>query len=67
MTIIVREPKADASEAELIAYCQDNLAKSKTPRRIEFLESLPLNGVGKILKTQLRTCLSEKIEKPGLN
>ena len=64
---IVREPKTDASEAELIAYCQDHLAKSKTPRRIEFLESLPRNGVGKILKTHLRTHLSGRIEKPGLN
>ena len=61
---IVKEPGTDVNEQELIAYCQDSLAKNKTPRRIEFFESLPRNGVGKILKTILRTSFSERIVKP---
>jgi long-chain acyl-CoA synthetase len=51
---VVLKPGAIASEEELIRYCQEHLAKNKTPRRIVFLENLPRNGVGKILKTHLR-------------
>lgn len=58
---IVSESKKDIQEEELIAYCQEHLAKNKTPRKILFFESLPRNGVGKILKTHLRTAASEKI------
>ena len=51
---VVKDLSSCVTEEELILYCQDNLAKHKTPRRIVFLESLPRNGVGKILKTHLR-------------
>ncbi|MCM3121584.1 MULTISPECIES: long-chain fatty acid--CoA ligase [unclassified Mesobacillus] len=51
---VVRNPETDPSEEELIQYCQDHLARNKTPKRIVFMESLPRNGVGKILKTRLR-------------
>ncbi|MCM2533053.1 AMP-binding protein [Neobacillus pocheonensis] len=51
---VVKKPGSQVTEAELIRYCQDHLAKNKTPRRVVFLEALPRNGVGKILKTHLR-------------
>ncbi|MCM3388459.1 class I adenylate-forming enzyme family protein [Ureibacillus chungkukjangi] len=54
LACIVKKPGANVSEGELIDYCQKNLAKYKTPRHIEFIEELPRNGVGKILKTKLR-------------
>lgn len=54
LACIVKKPGAAVSESELIEYCQKNLAKYKTPRRIEFVHELPRNGVGKILKTKLR-------------
>ncbi|WHZ05371.1 AMP-binding protein [Neobacillus sp. YX16] len=56
---VVVKQEAIVSEEELIAYCQEHLAKNKTPRRIVFLESLPRNGVGKILKTHLRKSVAE--------
>lgn len=56
---VVVKRGAIVSEEELIAYCQEHLAKNKTPRRIVFLESLPRNGVGKILKTHLRKSVAE--------
>ncbi len=46
--------KGDIREDELIAYCQDKLAKYKTPRKVVFLDMLPRSGVGKILKKNLR-------------
>ncbi|WP_079509011.1 class I adenylate-forming enzyme family protein [Mesobacillus jeotgali] len=51
---VVTKPEANPSEEELIRYCQEHLAKNKTPKRIVFMEALPRNGVGKILKTRLR-------------
>ncbi|WP_462409731.1 class I adenylate-forming enzyme family protein [Neobacillus sp. Marseille-QA0830] len=51
---VVKKPETTITEEELIRYCQEHLAKNKTPRRIVFLEALPRNGVGKILKTHLR-------------
>jgi long-chain acyl-CoA synthetase len=56
---VVKKPDARVTEAELIEYCQEQLAKHKTPRRVLFLESLPRNGVGKILKTSLRGTAAE--------
>lgn len=44
-----------ANEAELLAHCEQYLASYKRPRRIEFVEDLPRNGMGKVLKRELRT------------
>lgn len=56
---VVVKPGAVVGEEELIRYCQEHLAKNKTPRRIVFLKTLPRNGVGKILKTHLRKSVAE--------
>lgn len=54
VAFVTLRPGASVTEAELLAYCQEHLAKYKTPRRIVFLEELPRSGVGKILKKVLR-------------
>ncbi|MFE8699365.1 class I adenylate-forming enzyme family protein [Cytobacillus sp. FJAT-54145] len=56
---VVKKPDSLVSEVELIQYCQQHLAKNKTPKKIVFLESLPRNGVGKILKTHLRKTVAD--------
>ncbi|ABM59564.1 AMP-dependent synthetase and ligase [Verminephrobacter eiseniae EF01-2] len=43
-----------ANEADLLAHCERYLASYKQPRRIEFVEDLPRNGMGKVLKRELR-------------
>jgi acyl-CoA synthetase (AMP-forming)/AMP-acid ligase II len=43
-------PDADA----IIRLCQDNLAGFKKPRQVVFLDELPRNAAGKILKRELR-------------
>jgi acyl-CoA synthetase (AMP-forming)/AMP-acid ligase II len=43
-----------ALEAELMAYCRDNLAAYKCPRSIDFLEQLPRLDTGKLYKQELR-------------
>ncbi|PLS07196.1 long-chain-fatty-acid--CoA ligase [Neobacillus cucumis] len=58
---VVRKPGSQVAEDELIRFCQDHLAKNKTPRRVIFLEAMPRNGVGKILKTHLRQTASDLV------
>ncbi|GER67082.1 hypothetical protein BpJC7_16230 [Weizmannia acidilactici] len=49
------------AEKELLVYCQEHLAKNKTPKKIVFLDTLPRNGVGKILKMQLRKMAADVV------
>jgi long-chain acyl-CoA synthetase len=42
------------TENQLIAYCKERLAKYKLPASIEFLEELPKNTTGKILRRALK-------------
>jgi fatty-acyl-CoA synthase len=46
---------------DVIAHCRkEELSAFKIPRRIEFRESLPKGGTGKVLKSELRRSLWEK-------
>jgi fatty-acyl-CoA synthase len=50
---VVLEQGASLSEADLGAHVKANLASYKTPREIEFLDELPRNATGKVLKREL--------------
>lgn len=52
--LVVLKPGATATESELLEFCRSCLAHYKAPHSIEFLESLPKTGTGKILKRDLR-------------
>jgi long-chain acyl-CoA synthetase len=54
IAFVVPAPGATVTEADLIAFSQQSLAKYKTPRRIVMREALPMNGIGKILRRELR-------------
>lgn len=51
---VVLKPGEQASEEEIIEYCRTMLKTFKTPRVIQFMDSLPKNIVGKVLKKDLR-------------
>jgi acyl-CoA synthetase (AMP-forming)/AMP-acid ligase II len=51
---IVLKKGSTASADELISYSKEKLASYKTPRIIEFVDSLPISPTGKILKRVLR-------------
>lgn len=53
MAAVILAPSATATAAELIAHANEHLAAFKFPRRIEFVEALPLGPSGKILKREL--------------
>ncbi len=40
---------------EIIDYCTKKLAKFKVPKEVEFIDALPRNPSGKVLKRELRT------------
>ena len=47
----------DAAEIEIsgvIAWCREQLANYKVPRRVHVVEELPMNASGKVLKDELR-------------
>jgi long-chain acyl-CoA synthetase len=50
---VVRAPGATVGEADLIAWCKQNMAAYKYPRIIEFRQALPMTATGKILKREL--------------
>lgn len=52
---VIRKPGAEISEAELMAWCKENMADYKYPRVIEFRDQLPMTATGKILKRELRS------------
>lgn len=50
---VTLKPGESASEAEIVAFCRDNLARYKVPRTVVFVE-LPKTSTGKIQKFVLR-------------
>jgi long-chain acyl-CoA synthetase len=55
---------AQVTEQDLIDFCRDRIAVYKAPRFVEFLDSLPRNPSGKILKRELRA-REQKAAKPS--
>lgn len=51
---VVLEPGASADDAALDAHCLANIARFKRPKRYVYLDALPKNNYGKVLKTELR-------------
>ncbi|HEX4790686.1 MAG TPA: long-chain fatty acid--CoA ligase [Actinospica sp.] len=56
VAVVVLKPEAaaDASAEEIIAFCRASLAGYKCPREIRFVDQLPRNASGKVLKRELR-------------
>ncbi len=52
--IVVLMPKERLSAEELIDFCKKNMASYKKPKYVEFVDSLPRNPSGKVLKAELR-------------
>jgi len=52
--IVSTKPGMKTSEREIIDFCKQNLASYKKPKSVEFIDELPKNPYGKILKRELR-------------
>jgi acyl-CoA synthetase (AMP-forming)/AMP-acid ligase II len=51
---VVLRPDAGVTAEELIAWSRTRMAGFKVPRYVTFLDALPLNATGKVMKDQLR-------------
>jgi long-chain acyl-CoA synthetase len=52
--VVVRVPGQDVEPADLVAFCKERIAGFKVPRSVEFMDTLPRSGAGKVLKRDLR-------------
>jgi acyl-CoA synthetase (AMP-forming)/AMP-acid ligase II len=51
---VVTSGGAELSEDEVKTYVKDHLARYKVPREVEFLDELPRNATGKVVKRELQ-------------
>ena len=54
VAFVVLKPGGKASKQDLDNFCLENISRFKRPKNYRFLDSLPKNNYGKILKTKLR-------------
>ncbi len=54
IAFIVLKPDVRVTGEELIGFIGDNLASYKVPKKVIFMEELPISGAGKILKRELK-------------
>ncbi|MFQ5912769.1 MAG: long-chain fatty acid--CoA ligase [Nitrospinota bacterium] len=62
VAFVVPKPGAALTEGDLDALCLEHIARFKRPRAYRFVESLPKNNYGKLLKTELREWLRREVE-----
>jgi acyl-CoA synthetase (AMP-forming)/AMP-acid ligase II len=54
VAFVVLRPNTTATADELVEHCRLQLARYKVPKEILFLDALPRNPSGKVLKRELR-------------
>mgnify|MGYP001033860459 CR=1 FL=1 len=57
VAFVVKDPAGALAEADLDRHCLDRIARFKRPKAYVFVDALPKNNYGKVLKTELRTML----------
>lgn len=60
---VVLKPGETMTAEEVMEYCKEKLAKYKVPTMVEFIDTLPKSGVGKILRKELRAMELAKMKK----
>jgi acyl-CoA synthetase (AMP-forming)/AMP-acid ligase II len=61
--LLVLLPGEQATEAEIIAYCREELAHFKCPTSVEFRDALPRTATGKLQKFKMREAYWEGRER----
>jgi acyl-CoA synthetase (AMP-forming)/AMP-acid ligase II len=60
VAFVVASPGAEIAAEALDRLCLDHVARFKRPRLYRFVDALPKNNYGKVLKTELRRSLAEE-------
>jgi acyl-CoA synthetase (AMP-forming)/AMP-acid ligase II len=58
---VMLRPGASLTPDELTTWCREKMANYKVPRHVEFVDALPLNASGKVLKYELREKATAKL------
>jgi acyl-CoA synthetase (AMP-forming)/AMP-acid ligase II len=54
VAFVVLRPRATTTAEELVEHCRRHLARFKVPKEVRFVDALPRNPSGKVLKRELR-------------
>jgi acyl-CoA synthetase (AMP-forming)/AMP-acid ligase II len=63
MAFVVRSPGPEVDEAGLVGWARERMANYKAPRAVSFVEALPMNASGKVLKDELRARLEPRDDR----
>ncbi len=58
--VVAPQPGKRLKEDAILSALQERLARFKLPRRIVFVEALPRNAMGKVMKDELRRSLGRQ-------
>lgn len=61
--VVVLKKDASVAQAEIIAFCKENLTRYKVPKSIEFVSELPMSAVGKVLRRVVKKRYWEKAQR----
>ena len=68
MAYVVKTPGSEISAEALIAYCAEQISeRAAVPKRIEFIDTMPLTAVGKIFRPSLRLMITEDVAREVLS
>ena len=57
---VILRPGFTTDQADIIQHCKQNLAPYKVPKAVHFVDSLPKDTQGKLLKRELRRMYTPK-------
>jgi acyl-CoA synthetase (AMP-forming)/AMP-acid ligase II len=60
MAFVVMKPGVVGTEADIIGWSRARMANFKVPRVVEFVDELPLNATGKVVKDVLRDQVAQR-------
>jgi long-chain acyl-CoA synthetase len=52
--VVVLKPGAEANEADILNFSRQRIAAFKVPKSVDFVDALPRNASGKVLKRELK-------------
>ena len=54
VAFVVKKPDSAVTQEEVLAHCRKNLASYKCVKEVRFIQAVPKNSLGKVLKKELR-------------
>jgi acyl-coenzyme A synthetase/AMP-(fatty) acid ligase len=62
VAIVVLQPGARMTEADVMALLHDRIARYKHPREIRFADALPRTALGKVMRAEVLKAVSATVE-----